>query len=133
VNLLPIARVIEDAGIARAGTNLFLNLFPSEVETGILLRSPLTGTKIDYELPEFRKASFQAIVRTQAQNYSQGDTLSRAVFSVLTFEDTQLDAIYIKYVRPRHEPVSFRGSPGNNIEFSINFDICFVVTDADGY
>ncbi|CAB4122125.1 hypothetical protein UFOVP26_84 [uncultured Caudovirales phage] len=133
MNLLPIAQVIEEAGIAKAGTDLFLNLFPAEVETGILLRSPLTGTKIDYELPEYRKASFQAVIRTHAQKYAIGDTMARAVFGVLTFEDIQLDTIYVKYIRPRHEPVSFRGSPGNNVEFSINFDICFVVTDTDGY
>lgn len=133
MNLLPIAQVVEDAGIAKAGTNLFLNLFPAEVETGVLLRSPLTGTRIDYELPEYRKSSFQVIVRTHAHKYSTGEAMAKAIFDALTFEETQLNSIFIKYVRPKHEPVSFRGSPGNNVEFSINFEICFVITDTDEY
>lgn len=133
MNLLPIANVIEDANIAVPGTNLFLHYFPAEIETGVLLRSPLTGTKIDYELPEYRKASFQAVIRTHSQKYSVGEALAKSVYAALNLEETQLDTIFVKYLRPRHEPVSFRGSPGNNIEFSINFDICFVITDQNGY
>lgn len=133
MNLAPIAQVIEDAGLAKGGTDMFLNIFPAEVETGVLLRSPLVGTKIDYELPDYRKSSFQIIVRTHAQNYLSGLTLANDISNALLFDETALDAMYIKYIRPRHEPVSYRTTPGNNIEFSVNFDICFVITDKDGY
>ena len=90
-------------------------------------------TKVDYELPEYRKTSFQIIVRTHTQKYLSGDAIARGIFKELNLSEVQLDSIFIKYLRPRHEPVSFRGSPGNNVEFSINFDICFVITDSDGY
>ena len=133
MNLVPIAQLIEDAGLAKSGIDLFLHSFPAEIETGVLVRSPLGGTKVDYELPEYRKTSFQIIVRTHTQKYLSGDAIARSIFKELNLSEVQLDSIFVKYLRPRHEPVSFRGSPGNNVEFSINFDICFVITDSDGY
>ena len=93
MNLVPIAQLIEDAGLAKSGTDLFLHSFPAEIETGVLVRSPLGGTKVDYELPEYRKTSFQIIVRTHTQKYLSGDAIARGIFKELTYPKFSLIVI----------------------------------------
>lgn len=123
----PVAEYIEDEGIAFAGTDLFAYHMPEDVEEGVLLLPPLTGEKIDYELPDYRTSSFQIIVRHKS--HAKGVALAEMIMSLLTLSNsTVLNGLSVKYMRPRHEPVVFPSSKGDYLEISVNYDAVYIRT-----
>lgn len=116
---------LEDEDVGKPGVNLFKNSMPHAVTLGIALMGKLQGDMINYELPGYRKTGFQLIVR--AKSFSAGEELVQQAVASLTFEQLEIGNIKFNYVRPRHDPVSFPTSDGNNTEFSVNFDVCFVI------
>jgi hypothetical protein len=120
---------LEEEGVGkRSGKDgtLFVNSMPQSIKLGVALMGKLTGDPIDYELPKYRKTGFQLVVR--AQNYQQGEELVKAAVEALTItRPTALEEHRVNYVRPKHDPVSFPVSDGNNTEFSVNFDAVYVI------
>ena len=123
---MPLLNILQDAGLGVSGSTLFLNMLPSEATQGILLRNPLRGTDIDYELIDYYKTQFQLIVRTTGDKLIDGEMEIRAVLKALTINERQVEDHYFKYCRPHTEPVVFPISKGNLIEFNVMFDCCFV-------
>lgn len=123
MNLLPIAEKLEADAVGVLAETIFINMIPAEAPTGVLLRNPLHGTQIDYELPGFYKTEFKIIARST--NYTDGDALIQAVFDSLTVSNIQLGSMYVKYMRPKTKPVVFPLSKGNLLEFSADFSVCF--------
>lgn len=126
MNLEPLAQKLSDDGIATAGVDLFIHNMPSNVTKAVLLLSNLTGTPIDFELPGYRRTSFQAIIRHT--DYVQGLALANEVSEALTFKSGEsiLDTLHIKHILPRHEPVVFPVSEGDFLEISVNFDAVYI-------
>lgn len=124
MNLEAIAARLEAQSLGVRGTSIYIHFMPADA-TGILLRDPTSGTKIDYELPGYRKTSFQLIVRNKA--FVEGKTLINAAAAALTLGEALLPNMAIKYMRPTHEPISFPLSAGNNNEFVVNIDACYVI------
>lgn len=123
MNLLPLAEKLEADGVGVMTDTIFINMIPAEAPTGVLLRNPLQGTQIDYELPGFYKTEFKVIAR--ATTYPEGEALIQAVFDSLTVIEAQVGPMYVKHMRPRTKPVVFPLSKGNLLEFSADFDVCF--------
>jgi hypothetical protein len=123
MNLFPIAEKLEADGVGVMAETIFINMIPAEAPTGVLLRNPLQGTEIDYELPGFYKTQFKVIVR--ATTYPDGEALIQAVFDSLTMLDKQVGTMFVKYMRPKTKPVVFPLSKGNLLEFSADFVTCF--------
>ena len=123
MNLFPIAEKLEADGVGVMAETIFINMIPAESPTGVLLRNPLQGTPIDYELPGFYRTEFKVIVR--AQSHQEGDALIQAVFDSLTLVNQSVGSMYVKYMRPKTKPVVFPLSKGNLLEFSADFSICF--------
>lgn len=123
MNLLPIAEKLEADGVGVMAETIFVNMIPAEAPTGVLLRNPLQGTQIDYELPGYFKTDFKVIAR--ATTYPEGEALIQAVFDSLTIQSAQVGTMFVKYMRPKTKPVVFPLSKGNLLEFSADFSICF--------
>jgi len=123
MNLMPLANLIESAGLGVKGDTLFLNMLPAEVESGILLRSPLQGTPIDYELPGYYRSEFRLIVR--GRDYVAADTLIGNVVTTLTLTNQTADTMRFNFCRPKTKPVSFPLSDGNLYEFAVDFEASF--------
>lgn len=104
---------------------VYINSMPSTVTPGVALMGKLSGDLINYELPGYRKTGFQVIVR--AVNREVGLQLINEVIGELTFTNREVGDIYFNYSRPRHDPVEFPAGDSKNIEFSVNFDVCFVI------
>lgn len=126
MKLMPLANLLEAAALGVKGDTLFLDMMPAEAEQAILLRNPLTGTKINHELPGFFQTDFQVIVRTPASLYDEGEALIGQVVAALTLAEAQVEDHHFNYCRPRTEPVAFPLSKGNLLEFNVTFDCCFV-------
>lgn len=123
MNLFPLAQKMEVDGLGILGETIFINMIPAECKQGILLRNPLRGTKIDYELPGYYKAKFQLIVRSQS--YDQGDELINAAFTSLTLSDVVVGTMAVQFMRPLTKPVVFPLSKGNLLEFAADFETVF--------
>lgn len=125
MNLMPLADRLEAAGLGTKGVDLFLNAMPSDATSAIMMRPPLRGTEIDYELPGFYKPEFQLIVRSPS--YEAGLAFTNQVVAALTILQREtVGNLHFNYCRPRTEPVAFPLSDGNLLEFNVNFDACYV-------
>lgn len=123
MNLLPIAEKLEADGVGVQAETIFINMIPAEAPQGVLLRNPLQGTKIDYELPGFYKTTFKVIVR--AATYPDGSDLLQRVTDSLSVDNQQIGPMFVKYMRPLTKPVTFPLSKGNLLEIATEFSICF--------
>jgi hypothetical protein len=127
MSLETIALILEDADCGIRGENIFVNMIPSEVVEGILLRQPFGGFMIDHELPGFRNTSFGLIVRSR--EYSSGLALIEKATNALsvTGETMWGTNMQVKFARPRHEPFVYPLSVGNLFEFITNIDLAYVI------
>lgn len=123
MDLMPIANKLEFEGLGVQGSTLFVNFMPDECKEGVLLRSPLIGTRIDPNLPGYYKSEFAAIVR--CTRYEQGLALMQDAMKALTLFETEQDDILIKRCYPRNLPATFPISDGNYFEIQVVFEIVY--------
>jgi hypothetical protein len=121
MNLLPLIDRIRLANQGVVGKSLFLQMLPAECSQGVLLRTPLTGTKINHELPGYFRGEFQLIVRQSGYD----ETLIKAIIETLTFERAWASTQFFMFCRPRTLPVAYPLSKGNLVEHSVMFDCVF--------
>lgn len=125
MNLMIIANRLESAGIGKKGKDIFVNMMPASVEQCVLIRQPLSGTKINHELPGYFQTSFQLIVRSHG--FENGEVLAKRVVSALTISmNEKVEDHLFMYCRPKTEPVPYPLSNGNLIEFNVTFDTAFI-------
>lgn len=109
-----------------SGVSMYAGQMPDGVTNMVALMPALTGNKIDHELPGYRKTGFQLVVRSK--DIVSGEALAKQVMDALTIRgETNITGFQIKYVLPKHDPVSYPLSDGNNIELSVNFDATYVI------
>jgi len=126
--LKAIAEYAQSVGAGTIGQDLFAYNMPETPNIGILLRQPLVGAEIDYELPGYRKSKFQVVVRCKATQIEQGRaTIDDFVAKITLMQETALTGYTIKFMRPRHDPIVYPISEGANLEFSVNFDVVYVI------
>lgn len=123
MNLLSMIDRLSMQGQGQSGKTLFLNMMPAKVNKAIMLRTPLTGTKIDHELPEYYKTEFQLIVRDT--DYASAQTRAEDAVKALTVVETQIGPMYFRYCRPDTKPVAYPMSDGNLVEVSVTMCCCF--------
>lgn len=123
MNLMPLANRINATNLGTKGVDLFIEMMPFEVNSAILLRSPLSGTKIDHYLPGYFQTEFQLIIRSSG--YQAGLVLAKSATDLLTFGELKLETQTFNYCRPRTLPVAFPLSKGNLVECNIMFDCCY--------
>lgn len=119
MNLTPLVNLLEAANLGVKGKTLFDRMLPAECQQGVLLRSPLAGTKINPELPGFYQPDFQVIVRSVG--YDDGEALMTQVMDALTFGERVVDTQTFQYCRPLMLPVAFPLSRGNLVEHTVQF------------
>lgn len=126
--LKTIAEYAESKDAGTIGVNLFAYNMPETSNLGVLLRQPLVGADIDYELPGYRKSKFQVVVRCKPAEIEQGRAkIDDFVQKITLLTETALTGYLIKFMRPRHDPIMYPISEGANLEFSVNFDVVYVI------
>ena len=126
MDLNPLVRYLENQGVGVVGKDLFSFSMPDSVTRGVVLMAPLSGVKVDNELGRcYFEGKFQAIIRDPS--YQDGYERAEEVRNALTKDYLVVEGQTFKKIHPKHLPVPFKRSDGNQIEFSINFDIVFVV------
>lgn len=125
MKLEPVAEYLEVQNLGIRGQTLFVNQLPADLEPAVLLRDPFGGAEIQHELPGYRRASFQVIVR--AKDYLEGQSLALSIAAALTLENASMTGLSIQFMRPRHDPFTFAPSPGNALEWVVNIDAAYVL------
>ncbi len=124
MNLDTIAQLLEEKGVGERAKNIFSGLMPQGV-SGILLRDYFGGTRYDHNLPGFYKGAFMLIVR--GPSYDVSKQVCELAVKALTIQgNTYVGEVLFKYMRPRILPFSFPPSPGQQWEFTVTMDACYV-------
>lgn len=122
MNLDPIRDYLEEAIYTlTTGRTLFSYTMPPTVTRGVLLIPSQTGLEIDHEVGGSSSGRFQVIVRSE--DFDAGSNLAYLISKELTLLNKALTEYVVVYCRPRHQPVYFPRSEGDQIEFSVNFDV----------
>lgn len=127
-----LSQLLEDAGLGVQGQTIFIHRMDAECNQGIMLRMPIAGVPSNPELPLYYKATFQAIIRAQAQ--AAGDLLAKQVADTLTiynrefFDTSNNFLMQIKQMYPDRLPIVYPRSVGHDVEWSVNFHTDYVMT-----
>jgi hypothetical protein len=124
MNLVPLALRLARMRLARQGVDLFVQMMPLDAPSGVLLRCPPPGTKINNELPGFYRGDFQVIVR--GESYDDTEARMVNVVAALTLNQVDEGPQHFNFCRPTTQPVSFPLSRGNLVETSVQFEACWV-------
>ena len=119
-----MAAILVANNLGTLGVNIFTHFMPVRVTTGILILPRLSGELIDYDLPGMRRGGFQVVVRVPDYD----EALINSIIPLLTIDGKVVDGLDIKYIHPRHDPVVYPATDGNNIEYSVNFDAVYAKT-----
>lgn len=122
-HLNSVAGIIEAAGIARVGIDLFIGTIPADVSSGIMLRDPLVGATIDKGMKNFYSFEFQVIVRDP--DVAQGYVRAEQIQSVLDITDWEDADIHISWMQPCNLPVSYPRGDSDTMETSFRVSIGF--------
>lgn len=115
--------MIEKAGVATFGEDLFIGMMPLEAQIGVLLRH--SGIPIDHELPGYFKGQFRIVARAPA--YLDAQELMQRVTQAITVRvETRASGVLVRYLRAVSTPAPFPVSDGDLIEFNCNFDIAYI-------
>lgn len=119
-----IADIIENAGVAAIGKDLFLYHAPAEVSECVILYPSNDPPMIDGERPYYMKGKFQTIVR--AKTHDEGNAICKQLSDALYVYNVEGAQSLIKQIRPLHQARVYRRSDNGILEFSINYTICYV-------
>lgn len=119
------AELIEAAGLGEVGVDLYVGTIPADVHTGVMLRDPLVGAKLDEGMDGFVRIEFQVIVRDN--DPAAAYTKAQAIGEVLKVDRVERPEIYILKMRPANLPVTYPKGDADEIETSIRISAAFAL------
>lgn len=115
-----------------------MHYMPAGVEKGVVLLPSLAGDPINWELGgHWRNAhAFQAIVRDfdipcgsqRAVDVNKALTILQET-TLPAMPELGIPSVVIRYIRPKHDVITYPRSPANYFEFSTNFEAVFSIED----
>lgn len=123
MNFESLAERLEDALGLKQGTTLFINMMPTNVDEGVVIKVGFSGTQIDGEITSLRKGRFQVAVRSLT--YANAKTLAEEVSAALTMTNVVLPGMEVKSIRPLTEPIPYQPSVGGYVEFSVSYQAIY--------
>lgn len=123
MNLLPLAKHIEDLGLGTRGLDVFVHVMPDTAHNATLLRAPIP-TLVNSELPGYFKARFQVIVRSV--DVDPGLAKIKSIVSAITLEGVVIDTQTFNFCRPMFLPQTYPIDSGAYFEHVVGFEACFV-------
>lgn len=122
-HLYAMAELIQAAGIATAGTDLFIGTIPPDVTSGVMLRDPLVGAEIDEGLKDFYSLEVSVIVRDPS--VADGYARALALQNALNLNDWSNADVQISWMKPCHLPVSYPRGDADTLETAFKVRIGF--------
>lgn len=125
-HLYVAADLIETAGLAEIGTDLFVNSMPADVHSGVMLRDPLNGADLDEGMGDYVKHEFQVIVRNPDPEAAW--QLAKAIGEVLRVDSHSSTDVFILKMAPLSLPVSYPKMDSDEMETSLRMRVAFALT-----
>jgi hypothetical protein len=122
-HLYVAAELIQAAGLAEIGVDLFVGTMPHDTQTGVMLRDPLVGAMIDDGMQDFFDHEFQVVVRNTDPGV--GYEQARAIGEILTMSRRDFPGIHIVRMNPRTLPVSYPMGDADHVETSVRIHCAF--------
>ena len=129
MKLEPLAEWLECEGYGKRAKDIFVHHMPDD-RNGILLKLLPAGQRTYPDIPDLRRSRFQVIVR--GYGYETGFEKAWALREALAWDDRSevlSDEIRIAHMFPRHDPIPFPYSEGDNLEIAVTFDAAYFVCD----
>lgn len=124
-NITTIAEILESASMGIVGADIFVYHAPPEKQDCMILYPSAEYNVIDPETPTYYTSRFQVIIRNA--KFQEGIELCKQIETVLTIFNQDTTDIKIKRCRPLHQARVYRRADSGLIEFSINFDIRYII------
>ncbi|MGE8141852.1 phage tail terminator protein [Novosphingobium sp. NPDC080210] len=124
-HLLAMAEIIQAAGIATIGQDLFIGTIPADVVQGVMLRDPLLGAEIDDGMKDFYSIEVSVIVRDP--NVGAGYARAEALLAALTKTNWENADIQAAWMRPTSLPVSYPRGDADTLETAFRVRVGFGV------
>jgi len=122
-----LANHIQTLGLATVGLNLFVHRMPEAVQRGIVLLNNLNGSRVDPDIPNYRRGRFRLIARETT--HKAAFALIQSVAPYLTLKMTKIDDVEFKYLTPENDPVIYPVSLGSNLlEIAIVFNTAYAIS-----
>lgn len=125
--LLRLAELLEGEGFGSIGTNIFINNVPFEVTEAIMVRPPMSGFRIDQELPGYFKSTFCVVLRTAGDLGLLEDKALEVSESLTMYEQDIGTEFHINYMRPLQLPYSYPITKGELVECKVDFEFSVVI------
>ena len=122
-HLIYIAELIERAGFATLGKDIFIGTMPGSVTNGVMLRSPLSGDKIDEGQGGFFDTTFTMIVRSES--VPDGYQKCLAISQMLTRGHANASDFHIIRLRPDTLPVTYPRGDADTLETAVTMSYAF--------
>lgn len=124
MNLESIAALLEEAGLGVQGTSIFIHRMP-ENQAGFILREGYSGDWISYDYPGWREGDM--LLTYRSNSYADGKAQIEAAMVALSYPyGVTVGDVKFNYMRPRTTPMVYPLSAGNNTEFAVHIDVCYV-------
>lgn len=125
MRLKSVAQYLEEQGLGKFGTDIFVTEMPRECQRGILLMDTYSGTGIDPYLPGWRDTGFRLVVRHS--DYESGDQLGERASAALNIRrDITMGVnpkrLIMRQCLPVNDPRPYRRSEASVWEFEVDFE-----------
>lgn len=121
MNLRPFYSIVK---AAFPSEKIFMYEMPDKHGRAILLKVGAGGAAWDKDIPKYRKARLQAVIRET--EFQRGYALAELVAASLNKGRLISESVCILRVNPLHDPIPYRRSEGGYIEFSVNFETVYI-------
>lgn len=122
MNLKPFKRALDFQNLKK---DIFIHSLPEDSKEGILITHGLNGASLDPDLPGYKRAKFQVIVR--ALDYESGYELSKSIIDIYSaIKSEKVLSIFVYFIQPLHDPLAFPVSKGGFTEFSVTYETVYI-------
>lgn len=124
--LFAVAEMLELAGIAKLGEDLYIYNMPENLQAGVLLIDDTDSpTEVDEYIPKLKKSDFRAIVR--GNDYEEAMNLALEVRAVLDkYDYTATNGLMFLRIKPTYDPIAYPVSESDVIEVSVNLWTAYI-------
>ena len=126
IHIHEVVRILEQAGLATEGVDIFINTMPHDVNPCIQLKTPTNGADIDEEQEGFTKHYFTIIVRDD--DADRGWNKARALGEALRIDYYEEPGVKIRKMYPLELPASYHFGESDQVEVSLRMRCWFQLT-----
>lgn len=113
-----LATLLAKNGVGVLGKTIFANTLNADVKSGVMVTT--TGINIDWELRDFYQDTMYIVIRDVS--VTAANKVADKVMSLLPIEDTEIDNVKFRFIRPLNLPTIFPRNDASLYELGISVE-----------